>query len=165
MPAIAGDAGDSGSIPGSGRLPRGGNGRPLQYSCLENPMDRRAWWATVYGVTKSWTQLSTRTHTHTHTCRQLFEYHDALGTKLFSCIKSLNPYSNPTRLYSYHPILQINKFTQGLKRWSAFRIYPLIHYTPRSPLYSRKEKKNLPLELEEPIRTTGQAELTTACLS
>ena len=128
-------------------------------------MDRRAWWATVYGVTKSWTQLSTRTHTHTHTCRQLFEYHDALGTKLFSCIKSLNPYSNPTRLYSYHPILQINKFTQGLKRWSAFRIYPLIHYTPRSPLYSRKEKKNLPLELEEPIRTTGQAELTTACLS
>ena len=146
MPAIAGDAGDSGSIPGSGRLSRGGNGRPLQYSGLENPMDRRAWWATVRVVTKSWTQLSMHARTHTHTLnpaerRQLFEYLDVLGTKLFSCIKSLNTYSNPMRLYSYHPILQINKFTQGLERWSAFRIYPLIHYTPWGPLYSKKKKK------------------------
>ena len=46
-----------GSILESGRSPRVGNGNPLQYSCLENPMDRGAWWATVYGVTKSWTQL------------------------------------------------------------------------------------------------------------
>ena len=46
-------AGDSGSIPGSGRAPAEGNGDPLQYSCLENLMDRGAWWATVYGVTKS----------------------------------------------------------------------------------------------------------------
>ena len=38
----------------------------LQYSCLENPMDRGAWWATVYGVTKSWTQLSTHPHTHVY---------------------------------------------------------------------------------------------------
>ena len=51
-------AGNSGSIPGSGRSPGGGNGNPLQHSCLENPMDRGAWQATVYGVTKSWTQLS-----------------------------------------------------------------------------------------------------------
>ena len=47
------DAGDSGSIPGSERSPKGGNGNPLQYSCLENPMDRRAWWATVHEVTES----------------------------------------------------------------------------------------------------------------
>ena len=46
-------AGDLGSIPGSGRFPEGGKGHPLQYSCLENPMDRGAWWATVQGVTKS----------------------------------------------------------------------------------------------------------------
>ena len=46
---------DMGSIPGSGRYPGVRNGNPLQYSCLENPMDREAWWATVYGVTKSWT--------------------------------------------------------------------------------------------------------------
>ena len=50
--------GDTGYIPGSGRSPGEGNGSPLQYSCLENPMDGGAWWATVHGVTKSWTRLS-----------------------------------------------------------------------------------------------------------
>ena len=50
-----GATGDMGSIPGSGKSPGGGHGNPLQYSCLENPMDRGAWQATVYGVTKSWT--------------------------------------------------------------------------------------------------------------
>jgi len=49
------NAGEAGSIPGSGRSPGEGNGNPLQYSCLENPMDRGAWWATVHGVTKSLT--------------------------------------------------------------------------------------------------------------
>ena len=49
---------DTGSFPGSGRSPGGGNSNPLQYSCLENPMDRGAWWATVHGFTKSWTRLS-----------------------------------------------------------------------------------------------------------
>ena len=61
-PVSAGDAGDTGSIPGSGRFPGVGNGNPLQYSCPENSMDRGAWWATVHGVTKSRTQLNTRTH-------------------------------------------------------------------------------------------------------
>ena len=46
-------SGDLGLIPGSGRSPDEGNGNPLQYSCLGNPMDRGAWWATVYGVAKS----------------------------------------------------------------------------------------------------------------
>ena len=50
--------GDPGSIPGLGRSPGEGNGYSLQYPCLENPMDRRAWQATVHGVTKSQTQLS-----------------------------------------------------------------------------------------------------------
>ena len=57
------NAGDLGSIPGSGRSPGEGNGNPLQYSCLENPMDRGAWWATVHGVTKSRTLLSDFTFT------------------------------------------------------------------------------------------------------
>ena len=48
----AGNVKDSGSIPESGRSPGGGNGNPLQYSCLENPMDRGAWWATVHRVAK-----------------------------------------------------------------------------------------------------------------
>ena len=55
LPMNAGDAGDIGSIPGLGRLPREGNGNPLQCSCLGNPMDRGAWWATVHKVTKSLT--------------------------------------------------------------------------------------------------------------
>ena len=50
--------GDLGLIPRLGRSPGGGHSNPLQYSCLENPMDRGAWWAMVHGVTKSWTQLS-----------------------------------------------------------------------------------------------------------
>ena len=58
LPANTGDIRDVGSIPGSGRSPGEGHGNPRQYSCLENPMDRRAWWATVHGVTKSWTRLS-----------------------------------------------------------------------------------------------------------
>ena len=52
-PANAGDTGDLGSIPGSGRSPGGGNGNPLQCFCLENSMDRGAWWATIQGVAKS----------------------------------------------------------------------------------------------------------------
>ena len=58
LKASACNAGDLGSIPGSGRSPGEGNGNPLQYSCLENPMDEGAWWATVHGVEKSRTQLS-----------------------------------------------------------------------------------------------------------
>ena len=54
----AGDTGEAGSIPGSGRSPEGGHGNPFQYSCLENAMDRDAWKATVHGVAKSWTQLN-----------------------------------------------------------------------------------------------------------
>ena len=68
-----------GSIPGLGRSPKGSSGvvpldplewsNPLQYSCLENPMDRGAWWATVHGVTKSWAQLKRlSTHTQYHLC-------------------------------------------------------------------------------------------------
>ena len=52
------NAGDPGSIPGSGRALGEENGNPLQYSCLENPMDRGAWGAIVHGVAKSWTRLS-----------------------------------------------------------------------------------------------------------
>ena len=52
LPVNAGDTRDVGSIPEPGRSPGGGNGNPLQYSCLKNPMDRGAWWATVHGVVK-----------------------------------------------------------------------------------------------------------------
>ena len=52
------NAGDLGWVPGLGRSPGGGHDNSLRYSCLENPMDRGAWQATVYGVTKSWTLLN-----------------------------------------------------------------------------------------------------------
>jgi len=77
----AGDTGDVGSVPGSWRCPGGGHGSPLQYSCLENSMDRGAWWATVHGVTKSQTRMSMYTSYHRNnntlkflmrTCRWLF---------------------------------------------------------------------------------------------
>ena len=64
LPANVGDLRDAGLIPGLGRCPGGMHGKPLQYSCLENPMDRGAWWASVHGVSKSWTRLSTHTWTH-----------------------------------------------------------------------------------------------------
>ena len=67
LPANAGDTGDLGSTPGSGRSPGGGKGNPFPYSCQGNPMDRGAWQAIVHGVAKSRTQLSMHTHTHTHT--------------------------------------------------------------------------------------------------
>ena len=65
--ANSGDTGDAGSILGSGRFPGVGNGNSLQYSCLRKPMGGGAWWATVHGVAKSWTQWST----HIHTIRQV----------------------------------------------------------------------------------------------
>ena len=55
--ANTGDVRDMGLIPGLGRSPGEGSGNPLEYSCLENPMDREAWWATVHRVAKSWTRL------------------------------------------------------------------------------------------------------------
>ena len=52
------NTGDAGLIPESRRYPGEGNGNPLQYSCLENSMDRGVWWSTVHGITKSWMKLS-----------------------------------------------------------------------------------------------------------
>ena len=58
LPANAGDLRDISSVSELGRSPGEGNGNPLQYSCLQNPMERGAWWAIVHGITKSWTRLN-----------------------------------------------------------------------------------------------------------
>ena len=73
LPANAGDIRDTGSFPGAGRSPGGGHGNLLQYSCLENPMDRRAWWATVQGVSKSRTQLK-QLSIHAHKVSHIGSY-------------------------------------------------------------------------------------------
>ena len=70
LPAKAGDMRDMGLIPRLERSPGGGHGNPLQCSCLENPRDREAWWATVHGVEKSWTGLSNLACMHTLVTRR-----------------------------------------------------------------------------------------------
>ena len=64
LPANARDTRDKSLIPGLGRSPGGGNGNPLQYSCLGNPMDGGVLWATIHGATKSQIQLTLCVHTH-----------------------------------------------------------------------------------------------------
>ena len=83
------------SIPGSGRSPGGGHSNPLQYSCLENPMDRGAWWATVHGVAKSRTRLKrldtqclphpSISLSHTHTYAQMKSIFLKVKSVVFFC--------------------------------------------------------------------------------
>ena len=80
------------SIPGSRRSPGGEHGNPLQYSCLENLMDRGAWWAIVHGVSKSGTRLSTRAHTHTHTHTHTPLPSSLILSSLLTLPSSLNVY-------------------------------------------------------------------------
>ena len=113
-----GDGRDAGSIPGLGRPPGEGHGNPLQYSCLENSMDRGAWWATVLGVAQSWTPLSTHAHTKNKpkgrgvrsrlprciVCTRLvntweFEESDTPGTDVSQPFPFLALHSSPTWLF------------------------------------------------------------------
>ena len=66
-PASTGDSRGAGSVPGSGSSPGGGHGNPLQYSCLENSMNRRSWQTIVHGISESDTTVRTCARTHTHT--------------------------------------------------------------------------------------------------
>ena len=75
LPTNAGDVRDMGSIPESGRSLGGGHGNPVQYSCLENPVDRGAWQATVHRDTKSQTELK-QPNCSMHTCRGIFDCHN-----------------------------------------------------------------------------------------
>ena len=118
-----------GSVPGSGRSPGEGNGNPLQYSCLENSMDRGAWRATVYGVSKSWTRLSDFTSLHftslhstlLHSASASLPSHSIPPVSLnlnhlrkvfcVAVLPSLTPiYENITLLYFLHSIYHSLKF-------------------------------------------------------
>ena len=110
------NVGDPGSIPGQGRSPGEGDGNPLQYSCLENPMDGEAWQATVRGVTKSWTRLSDFTFTFTqsysiqcHLARSCFMSFSTI--LLFSSFESYCPCSNNSlkiQSFCYQGILKVS---------------------------------------------------------
>ena len=97
-PANAGDVRDVGSIPGLGRSPGEGNGNPLQYSCLENSMDREAWRAIVHGVAKSQTQLSTQ---HTQRSFNSPPFHVQRSTGLNNKL-----YIHPRSQIYIHPSIQ-----------------------------------------------------------
>ena len=83
-------AGDAGLIPGWERSPGGGHGNPLQYSCMENPMNRGVWWATVHRVAKSWTWLKQLSmHTHGSNCQWLHCVGEGNGNPLqYSCLEN-----------------------------------------------------------------------------
>ena len=83
----AGDTGDTGWIPGSGRAPGEGHGNPLQHSCLGNPMDRGEWWPTVHGAAKSWTWLNTPHHSPFQSNTEKESY--LLHTKLIDPIRNV----------------------------------------------------------------------------
>ena len=106
LPANAQDASYGGFIPGSGIFPGGGEGNPLQYAYLKNPMGRGAWWVTVQRVEKNWTQLSTHTYTrvcmypnvyiYTYTCASIAHYLFPGPSALnWSCFHSVSPGNSP----------------------------------------------------------------------
>ena len=112
-PANAGDMRDLGSFPGSGRSPGSGHGNPLQYSCLENPMDRGASWATVNRIKKSWTwlkQLSSLVYCR-ELCSMLHGNLDGRGIwgRMDTCICMVESLCCPSKtitilLISYTPV-------------------------------------------------------------
>ena len=119
--ASACNVGDLGSIPGSERSPGEGNGNPLQYSCLENPMDRGAWWATVHGVAKSRTQPSDFTFTFTGFSRQ--EYWSGLPFPS-PVDHTLSDLSNMTHLLggpTWHGLVSLS-YTRMWSVWSDWLV-------------------------------------------
>ena len=115
------NAADTGSSPVAGRSPRRGKGNPLQYSCLENPLDRRAWWAADHGVARSRTQLShwarkhaggkAREKTGRLACGPQLEIWPAFGLFFTSCWKgnSLEPSSHQSKGRAFHSLLDRNR--------------------------------------------------------
>ena len=155
------NAGDLDSIPGWGRSPGEGNGNPLQYSCLENPMDGGAWWATVPGVAKSRTRVSDLTLTFTLNFVELFyllslEIFLNFLNNMFICVDSVlwflfsnvlwflfsnNPYNslklnswNKCLWYSSHPLILLFFVISCFLSWFCINyiFYPW-YFLPVSP--------------------------------
>ena len=103
-PANAGDKKDVGLIPGWGRAPEGEHGSPLQYSCLENPMDRGPWQATLHRVAQSWTELK----------RLSMHAHNVLITVLDSIHSSFGCFINFLKNFGLRKFQLLAKVTQSL---------------------------------------------------
>ena len=120
LPANAGDIRDAGSIPVSGRSPGGGHDNPLQYSCLENPMDRRAWRAMVYRVTESRTRLkglSTHSYISQHALSYSFQVCSSMVSSTFTLLCN----------HHHHPFPEFFSFSQ------TETLYPLSNSSPFLP--------------------------------
>ena len=121
-PANAGDIRGVGSIPGLGRPPGGGHGNPLQYSCLENPMDREDWWATIQGVAKSRSRLKWLSK---HTCIMTCIHHYNLVQKIHCpkdpCALSSLPCPSPWQPLIFH-CLHCSCLSRMLESYSLFKL-------------------------------------------
>ena len=116
-PANAGDPRDKSLIPGMGQSPEVGNSNPRQYSCLENSMERGAWWAIVQGVAKSQTRLSNWAHAVSAT-----EHLQSPSTLKCAHVSSFKPHSNPNIAdTTISPIQQVRK--QDLSAWILMDVY------------------------------------------
>ena len=146
--------GDVSSIPGSGRSPGGGHGNPLQYSCLEDIMDRGAWWATVQGVTKSWTWLkwlSTHAHLLNLCCWWCLQFEGSLNiTKQWWLL-----------IFSYlflkTPVGPATRKTLAYKSIFPFKISPPQYwmYSKSSWLLLAKPRFKICLQVPSRSSTTG----------
>ena len=134
LPANVGDAAEMGLIPGSGRSPRVGNGRPLQCSCLENSIDSGAWQATVHGVSQSCTQLSTAQQHH-KTCGgcKNVPLRSAWGGSI-CCPLALPPRCVNALLLSVCRWLIMRGVLMQVHSWETWDSYPGWFWLEDSPL-------------------------------
>ena len=143
LPANAGNIRDVGLIPGLGRSPRVGNGNPLWYSCLENSMDREAWWATVHGVAKSQDDSSVHTRTHLpasglscnmwgalsgHAGPFVAVLHSLVVALRFNCSKACGILAPGPGIEPVSPALEGGFLTVGPPRKSP--LLPALHASP-----------------------------------
>ena len=121
-PANAGDLGDAGSIPGTERSPGGGNGNPCWYSCLGNPMDRRAWWDLVHRIINSWTQLKWLS-TQSGAAITTIQFSVQFSSVTQSCPTLCDPVNRSMPGLSVHD--QLPEFTQEVSNKSPCNEYSL----------------------------------------
>ena len=128
------DAGNAGSIPGSGRCPGGGHGNPIQYSCMENSKDRGGWQATIHGVAESRKPLGDLTTTINYSHHAVHYIPAAAATSLQSCRTLCDPIDgSPTRLPCPRDSPGKNTRASLFCKWKLWMFMPFGHLHPFHP--------------------------------